>query len=203
MQHFVRNPYDLHIEITSILLLKWKPYSPGIHCEGEPAQEVLILCLRVTWLSEGTGCCNLSLHNLPHRAFPPWSKVSFHLSTQSWSLPDSTQHIHPPKKSQGNSGSGTEWAPDGEQALSLSDIPASIFTRPGRAVRKDLYCLKCPNMAWQNLKSNSTKNDRDSLEWGEGSKIFQNHHFVIQHVVVERLSCALYLVINVTCIMSL
>lgn len=137
----------------SILLLKWKPYSPGIHCEGEPAQEVLILCLRVTWLSEGTGCCNLSLHNLPHRAFPRWSKVSFHPLTQSWSLPDSTQHSHPPKKSQGNSGSGTEWVQDGEQALSLSDIPASTFTHPGRAGRT---CTAWNVPIWHDKTSNQT-----------------------------------------------
>lgn len=105
MQWFVSNLYDLHIKIKSVLWLKWKPYSAGIHCEGEPAQGVRALCIRVTWLSvEVTGCCSTSLlsvgqekkkKNLPHYAFPPRSKVSFHPS-----LPDGAQHMHPPKKEQ-------------------------------------------------------------------------------------------------------
>lgn len=97
MQWFVSNLYDLHIKIKPVLSLKRKAYSAGIHSEGEPAQGVRILCIRVTWLSvEATGCCSTSLlsvglekriikkKNLPHYAFPPRSKVSFHPLTQSW-----------------------------------------------------------------------------------------------------------------------
>lgn len=67
-QWCVRNPYDLHIKIKPTLSLKWKPYSAGIHCKGEPAHEVHILCLRVTWLPvEATGCYNLGLISVRSR----------------------------------------------------------------------------------------------------------------------------------------
>lgn len=63
---------------------------------------------------------------------------------------------------------------------------SSEYIHPSRqSSQEGLVLLEMSQYGMTKPQIKLYKNDRDSLEWGEGSKIFQNHGIVIQHVVVE------------------
>lgn len=143
----------------------------------------------------------IEINNLTHDAFPPWSKAFFHPLTQSCSLQDATQHIPHSKKRKENSRSESEWAQNGQQALSLSDFTVDIH--PSRqSSHKGLLLFEMSQYGMSKPQIKLHKNDRGSVEWEEWCKVFQNGDTAIKYVVVQWLSYIVYLVINVTCIMS-